>query len=203
MITSKVYKATDLVEKLLEFTSMTPDSKQWKVSALKSNPPRLFRFKQIKSMIVAFTEDEINKKKNKCIQSFMKGDFINNRKVKDYSKLLQLIKEANNPLIDKRIEEVDIYSIKRIFQQLMSFEKLLFEIQNFNVGWIMNSSAEGIFMIDLTNKVAQNIITSSKEIDDILELIINPHGLSFNEFELKNLYLYPSEDLDEIDFYFL
>jgi hypothetical protein len=51
---TKIYKGLDLLAKVLEFNAMTPNKEHWNEGALKNNPPRLIRLKQIQSLAQAF-----------------------------------------------------------------------------------------------------------------------------------------------------
>src|SRR5215217_7544444 len=101
MTETKIYKGLDLLEKIFEFTAMTPDANQWSVSSLKANPPRQIRLRQIQALINAFFGQEtkanfIDKtialfqgdKNSLTISSILSGDFIKSRSIEDYAELL-------------------------------------------------------------------------------------------------------------------
>lgn len=51
---TKTYSAIDLLDKVLEFIEMTPNSNEWNLQSLKSNLPRQIRFRQIEALLNAF-----------------------------------------------------------------------------------------------------------------------------------------------------
>src|SRR5215203_7078545 len=106
MTETKNYEGLDLLEKIFEFTAMTPDANQWNVTSLKANAPRQVRLRQIQSLINAFFGQEtkanlIDKtialfqgdKNSVTISSILSGDFIKNRSIEDYAELIDLMKQ--------------------------------------------------------------------------------------------------------------
>jgi hypothetical protein len=52
---SKTYNGIDLLDKILEFVTMTPNEREWNYKSLNSNQPRQIRLKQINSLLKAFS----------------------------------------------------------------------------------------------------------------------------------------------------
>lgn len=50
----ETFCAVDLLEKTLEFTSMTPDPEMWSYAAQRDNPPRFVRLQQLHALLAAF-----------------------------------------------------------------------------------------------------------------------------------------------------
>ena len=207
MTKNKTYKGIDLIEKIIEFTAMTPDSATWTYNSLKENEPRLIRLKQIDSLISAFIPEIkntnltekltglISSKKTK-LTKVVSGEFIENRSLDAYIVFTNLIKqEAESSTLNK----IDITDIKNTFILLMSYKKNLRQLINFNNDWLEVSRITSLFSIKLTNKISSNLLGQYDELDEVLELIINPKNLSFSETELISNYNFPKDDLDEID----
>ena len=207
MTKNKTYKGIDLIEKIIEFTAMTPDSATWTYNSLKENEPRLIRLKQIDSLISAFIPEIKNtnltekltgllsSKKTK-LTKVVNGEFIENRSLDAYIAFTNLIKqEAESSTLNK----IDITDIKNTFILLMSYKKNLRQLINFNNDWLEVSRITSLFSIKLTNKISSNLLGQYDELDKVLELIINPKNLSFSETELISNYNFPKDDLDEID----
>lgn len=207
MTKNKTYKGIDLIEKIIEFTAMTPDSATWTYNSLKENEPRLIRLKQIDSLISAFIPEIKNtnltekltgllsSKKTKLMK-VVNGEFIENRSLDAYIAFTNLIKqEAESSTLNK----IDITDIKNTFILLMSYKKNLRQLINFNNDWLEVSRITSLFSIKLTNKISSNLLGQYDELDKVLELIINPKNLSFSETELISNYNFPKDDLDEID----
>jgi hypothetical protein len=207
--TVKTYSAIDLLDKVFEFIEMTPNSNEWNRKALKSNPPREIRFRQIEALLNAFfTEPSLsllskaklifsNEKKN-SIGSFLKGDFLKQRTMNDYSNLVAFIRNFEG-YKDTDVREISIEQLVFIFPKLVDFKRQVRSILTFNSGWLEASSITSLFSIHLTNSIADNLTGKYKELDTALELFINPKGLLFTTEELITKFDFPKEDLDTID----
>ena len=91
MTQPKIYKGLDLLEKVFEFEAMTPDKAHWNEKALKSNPPRLIRFRQIQSLAQAFLIKEADG--HNTILSILTGDFIEGRSDADHVEIFAFMLE--------------------------------------------------------------------------------------------------------------
>nr|WP_294950074.1 hypothetical protein [uncultured Mucilaginibacter sp.] len=209
----KKYSGIDLLDKIFEFIAMTPDSKEWNVTSLKSNPPRLIRFRQIEALLKAFFGNEpkqnlFNKakslfidEKKMSIQSFMKGDFIRKRTMAEYAGLStyiqDFIKLEMNDLQQKK--EVRIEGLAFIFPQLVEFRKQVRSLLAFNSGWAAVSSITSQFSISLTSSISNNLTGRYDKLDEVLEQFINPTGIQFTREELIAKFDFPTECLGGID----
>jgi len=197
----------------LEFEALTPDKTEWNLDALEDNPPRQIRLKQIKSLMKAFFEDiaekillentelNITNVPELPIQSFLRGDFIEMRATTDYEDAMNFMIDfvKSNPKNKRLSAEISLNDIAYIFPKLINYKQLLRKLITFNDGWIEANSIVSVFSIDLSNSITNNIIGKYEKLDEIFELLINPHGLSFTEEELIEEYDYPDDDLDDID----
>lgn len=214
MTQTKTYKGLNLLEKIFEFTAMTPDANQWNVSSLKANPPRQIRLRQIQSLINAFFGQEakanlIDKtlalfqgdKKSLTISSVLSGDFIKNRSVEDYSELINLMQEIVRQKEGELQEDRPMHIMRLVipYQSLVRYKRQLVELFAFNSGWLEASSYTSRFSIYLTDEITRNLEGKYSVLDRVLELFINPKGLIFSEEELVAKYKFPTENLLEID----
>lgn len=212
---AKTYKGIDLLEKIFEFTAMTPDQSQWNLAALKDNPPRQIRFRQIQSLTQAFSgqttkERFLDKAKaffssstaTISIQSILNGDFIKTKTPGDYTELIDFIsklakeKEADT---DDTTEPMHVAKLIMAYRQLIKYKRLLIELLTFNSGWLESSSHISRFSIYLIDEISSNLDDKYSKLDKALELFINPEGMTFSETELIEHYNYPKDDLSEID----
>lgn len=207
------YTAIDLLDKVFDFIEMTPIKSQWDVSALKSNPPRLIRFKQIESLLNAFLKNEskpglIDNVKSffyssakPTIHSFLSGNFINQREPSDYVSTIKFIKDyvKNNGTYFDETREISLRELAFIYPKLLNYRRQLRSILTFNSGWLEASSTGSQFSILVTNSVSKNLVGKYSDLDKSLELLINPKGLTFTEIELINRFNYPTENLNKID----
>jgi hypothetical protein len=214
MTKAKTYKGLDLLEKVFEFIAMTPDANQWHVSSLKENPSRQIRLRQIQSLINAFLQQETNanffdktmaffqRDKNSLgISSVLSGDFIKNRGVEDYAKLIDLMQEIVSQKEGELQEERPIHIMQLVmpYQRLVQYKRQLFELSMFNSGWFEISTFASRFSIYLTNEIIRNLEGRYSALDSVLELFINPKGLTFTEEELIGKYKFPTESPQEFD----
>jgi len=197
------FTAIDLLEKVLEFTSMSPNPNSWNFDSLKSNPPRLIRFQQIDSLMKAFFPYENNHWgiSKVSLESFLEGDFILERDLSDYEETIQYIKDYIREETHDAIEtsRIDLDELEFIYSRLLSFKKQLRKIINFNSDVVEASSISARFSYILTSSVSKSIAEKPTKLDKTIELLINPKGLTFSADELISKYHYPTEDLIDID----
>ena len=217
MAQSKIYKGVDLLYKIFEFIAMTPNSAEWKSEALKSNPPRYIRFRQIESLTRAFFDQKekvgflgkikhiFNNEEFLTIQNILSGDFINERTISDYAELIIFIKEfvKEKEGVSGEERELNLRMLVMPYQQLIKYKQQLVELLNFKSGWLESSSVTSRFSIYLTDSVSSNLTEKFGDLDAVLELFINPKRLLFTEDELKAKYRFPTENLRDIDIDFI
>ena len=217
MTQPKIYKGIDLLDKIFEFIAMTPNSNEWNLNALKSNPPRHIRLQQIESLIIAFFEQEQNTnlldkakalftaKKGLTIQNILAGDFIKERTTSDYNELITLIKnvvrEKEGAIDEER--EVHVMNLLMPYQQLIKYKRQLIELLSFNSGWLESSSVISRFSIYMTNSISSNLVDKFSDLDKALELFINPKQLVFTQDELITRYKFPKENPIDVDMDFM
>jgi len=213
----KVYSAIDLLDKILDFTSMTPNSKEWNLRSLKSNPPRHIRLRQIDALLHAFCPSQVNQNiisktrsifddhQKKSIEAFLRGDFIKTRSVTEYTGLFQFIKDFaknKNGIIDQE-RQVRLEELVFIFPKLIDFKSQIRSLLTFNSGWLEASSPTSLFSIYITNSISHNLVGKYDELDDVIEQFINPQGFTFTEKELIDKYNFPTENLNDVDMDFI
>lgn len=216
MTQSKLYTGKDLLDKIFEFKAMTPNSMEWNLNALKSNPPRYIRLQQIESLIGAFFEQKntslldkakalFTDKKNISLQSILNGDFIKERTIVDYTETItfmkNIVKEKEGEIDENK--EIHLAHLIMPYQQLIKYKQQLIDLLSFNAGWLEASSISARFSIYLTNSISVNLLDKFTNLDKALELFINPKGLSFTEDELKAAYKFPLDNLNDVDLDFM
>jgi hypothetical protein len=206
---TKTYSAIDLLDKILEFTSLTPDPNQWNFEDLESNPPRHIRLKQIDSLIRALFGND--KKHNLpetlqlLIPSILSGDIIKTRSLKDYETVIRFIWEyvENYYGSAHKNKNVRLDELVFVFGDLLEFKRLLRKMMTFHSNWIEASTIPLRFSIYLTKSISENLAGKYDDLDKILGLLIDPNGLSFTEEELIADFNYPKEDLLDVDIDFM
>lgn len=210
METTNTYNGLSLLNKILEFIAMTPNADEWNYKALNYNKPRQVRLQQIHSLLKAFslivdksmfqkTTNYFNPDLKPEIQSILNGDFIQHRKIEEFSELTDFAKrflQGHNHNFDSPIR---LHELAFIYPKMIDYKIKLREIIDFNSGWIEASSAFSIFHILLTNSISSNLNDKHQDLDHVLELFINPKKHFFTEKELVEKFGYPTEDLYDID----
>jgi len=208
------YKAIDLLEKVLEFTEMTPDSTKWDLGNLKTNPPRYIRLQQINSLLGAFLKNReqtslltrikslYSSNSKHEIQAFLDGDFIKKNTIEEYDGAIHFMNAFLNHSIATEEDKIHVEHLSFIYTRLVKYKGLLRQLKTFNSQWLAAGTLVARFQINLTDSITKNVTDKEQDLDEILELIINPTGLSFTITELVDVYHYPTENLDEVDIEF-
>lgn len=208
---TKTYRGLDLLELILDFIDLTPNEHEWNYRALKHNKPRQVRLLQIKSLLKAFEFQEtkttyfekvidyINFDLKKEIKSLLQGEFIENKNLGNFEELIDyattyMIKNNHNLGRPIRLAE-----LRFIFPKLVEYKIKMRALTNFNNGWIEASGTFVYFHIFLTNSISSRLAGQSDELDQVLELFINPKKYVFTEIELIKKYNFPTDNLAEID----
>jgi hypothetical protein len=208
----KIWTTKDLLNKLLEFRAMTPNSDKWNETSLKHNEPRLIRFRRINSLFKAFElKDKKNEKTNFWsllsenskenelskdeIIGFFEGNFITTRESIKYPNSQKLI-EKEKAFDSDSFKNRDIY---QFYHHLMKYRIKVESVLNYNSGVIEASSLGFRSAISLTNELNDELNIKIEKIDEILFEIINPNKLKFDENLLIKEYGFPKDDLDSID----
>ncbi len=213
----KTYTAIDLLDKVFEFTEMTPNPKEWKLDALFLNPPRRVRLQQVEALLKAFCVPDaepgfFNKVKTIfsdqskiSIEAFLKGDFIKKRTIDEYSPVVRFIEDfVRNKVEDSRRDRnIYIEELAFIFPKLIDFKRQLRWLLTYNSGWLEAGSKTALFSIYLTNDVAQNLVGKYDQLDKAITLFINPKQLTFTKAELIEKYNFPTESLEDVDMDFM
>jgi len=210
---TKTYKGIDLLNKIFEFTEMTPDSGKWNLKAVRDNPPRYIRLQQIESLLRAFFEKKeptgfLEKTKTffkgsfkATIDTILSGEFIKERTTEDYAELITFMKntiEEKEGTKDATID-IDVTKLVMPFKQLVKYKRQAKNLLTFNAGWLEAGSFTSRFSIYLTNSVSSTLADKFGNLDKTLELFINPQHLSFTEDELKARFGFPLNKPSDID----
>lgn len=190
MIKGKLYTIKNLIEKIIEFSLMTPDKEKWNMSSLINNPPRHIRFKQIEALIRAFYN--VNDGEKITIEDILDGNiFI---KAKEFSG-----DEIVTYILTTPAKKADIKDLIRAYKNLMIFKQLLIETTRYQHRFLEYNDPEMIAVMNIIINVSTSLSNSSILLDDAFETILNPNKKSYSKHELISKYGYPKEDLFEID----
>ncbi|MCU7548151.1 hypothetical protein OCK74_03455 [Chitinophagaceae bacterium LB-8] len=212
MNTYKQYTAVDLIEKIIEFTKMTPNPKLWKEGLLKESPPRYVRLRQINALTKALFSQRSNNFLGKAkslllvnqlptINALLSGSFIKGKNIREYEGIIAMIKTTvreNEGQLGETGEITHKHLID-VYQRLMKYKKQLMDLLHFNDGESTSAPIGLRFTVYLTNEVSSAFEGKYARLDEALALIIDPNSLTFTEEELQAEYNYPKEDIREVD----
>lgn len=210
METWKRYSGIDLLDKILEFVAMTPNEKEWNYKSLSNNKPRQIRLQQINSLLKAFsltsdktlfekTTNYLNPDLRFDIKSILNGDFIKNKDIEDFGDLIKFAKQFLHEKNHSYDQPIRMHELSFIYPKMVDYKIKLSEIISFNSGWIEASSTFSIFHILLTNSISSNLNNKFQNLDNVIELFINPNRQTFSEKELIDKFGFPKEDLHQVD----
>lgn len=201
-----IYTAVDLLEKIFDFEAKTPNRNEWSVKKLQGNLPRIVRLQQIESLLIAFDLHESQAKTSRFARQPSVADSILN----------VLHGTFVDPFNEDAIAAVDQYAafyvthsddfqklttddVRFVYRNLLQFKKNVYDVQHFNSGWLECGGKVGQLSIGITKTVVSNLEGTTKELDYVLNLILNPKQRSFTQEELVEHYHYPTADLFDLD----
>lgn len=201
MNNSYKYTAVDLLEKVIEFTNMTPDPKDWSFEVQMKNDPRFVRLQQILSLSWAFIPESVYSKGiREIIEKIYSGEYIHSRQIENYRKLYEYmdktILKSNFEIAPKR--KMDLHDLQNNYRDLLNYYLKLNRLVNHNKG-IMEISYPYYFPYLVTESISKSIIPKSRKISATLSIFIDPIKRKFTEAELIQNFDFPTEDLFEID----
>ncbi|PIY12350.1 MAG: hypothetical protein COZ18_02250 [Flexibacter sp. CG_4_10_14_3_um_filter_32_15] len=205
-LSEKIYTAKDFLEIYLEFVDLVPKQSEWNEEAISSNPPRLYRFQQLKSLMKAF---EIG---DDLLRDFKEGEFLNKKDSLDFSLLYQdveiYIKNNHSEEGKKYLREelTRDKNTKSAFLKMLPFTKFLEVIERVNYILQINSGvlAAGrllaLYSITRASELANSIDKEKmNHLKNIVCSMIDPQEKSFSRKLLIENYNFPDVDLEAID----
>lgn len=188
-----------LIDKIIEFVSMTSDPSSWTFEKQNTNPPRLIRLKQLNVLLKLFLSESFNSKDLRSnIQSVISGDFILYRDIKLYDKLFLTMDEFISRANDHpgKRKEWTSYDLKFNYKQLIKYKINLNKLLEFNSG-IMEISYPYFYSVILTNEISHEV--KFKNLDKFLASVIDPADKNFSKDQLIKDNNYPDVDVYDVD----
>jgi len=201
MTNSQPCTALDLLNKVIEFTSMTKDSAEWSFEKQKDNPPRLVRLQQIQALMEAFVPclapaTDIGR----SIKDFYSGDFIIHQPMSKYASLVEDIEKtiAGSKHSNARKREISAIHLQNNYRDLLDYYRKLKFILSHNNKYL-EISYPYLFPYIVTDDISASISSKAETISQLLAEFIDPEKQSYMEDELISQYHYPMEDLLDLD----
>lgn len=182
-----------------ELKALSPNISLWNNEFFKDNPPRLFRYKMIIS-ILNFLELDID--------SFINGTFLKKDDIKLNRQIIDKLNNKHASIVsdffnsstfkDELDKSTFEQSIDYLFCRLFEYKELLYMVENFNSGALVVAPYYSLSFL-LTNEISKQINQKSIIIDEILLLLLLQGKSKINIKELIRQYDYPQVDLTEVD----
>ena len=166
--------ALTLLDKALEFESMTSDRSEWDLEELKDDPPRYVRLQQLMVLLKLFTPETFNEQNiASSIDSLLNGDFIDRRDMMKYAELFKTMDEVITSAkhFHKQQNEWRSSHLQDNFTDLIAFKRKVNKVLEHNQG-IMEASYPYYYSIILTSEISEEL--SFKKMDEFLSLVIDP-----------------------------
>jgi len=159
-LAEKNYTAKDFLEIYLEFADLVPNQSKWNEEAISSNPPRLYRFQQLKSLMKAF---EIG---DDLLKDLKEGGFLSRRENLDLSLLFEDMEkyvqsntsnqEQEESLLILKNDAKSSIKIRFLFKHFFKIIEETNKFININSG-IISSMPIGIYFTSKTNALINSI----------------------------------------------
>lgn len=201
MNNNTTYTAFDLLDKVIDFTNMAPNSAEWSFEKQRENPPRLVRLQQIQALMEAFVPGlKPNEDIGRRIGGFYSGDFIIHKPMEKYASLLEEIEKTilGSKFHNAKNSEISAFALKMNYRELLSYYLKLKAIMIFNSKYL-DISYPYMFPYIVTEDIFDAISSKVPPIIHLLTTFIDPETQRYREDELIYQYNYPTEDLFDVD----
>jgi hypothetical protein len=191
--------ALTILDKALEFESMTPEKSEWTLEKLKDNPPRLIRLQQLNVLLRLFLPESFNEYEIVSgLDSLLQGQFILLREFSKYDSLFETMDSiiTSSKHYPNKPNEWTLDELRHNYTDIIKFKKAINKVLNHNSG-IMEISYPYLYSVTLIDQLLKKLDT--KNIDEFLSLVIDPLGRTFDKAKLIQEYNYPTEDIYDID----
>ncbi len=202
-LSEKTYTTKTFLEVYLQFIDLVPNQSDWNEEAISSNPPRLYRFQQLKSLMTAFEIGE------DLLTDFKEGGFLSRRENLDLSLLFEDMQKYVQSNISNEEQEESILILKNdakssikirfLFKHFLKIIEETNKFININSG-IISSMPIGIYFTSKTNALIHSIDkTKFEELKMIVCSMIDSEHKIFSRKILIEKYNFPDVDLEAID----
>lgn len=187
MTKSEGLSAHSLLDQFLELRGLSPDFDDWTEERFASNPPRLYRLRQLVALFRAFGLPWNPR-------GFTEGEFIQ----PDNPRYAGLWERLQTQLPTHRLERAGPHQFPHFFGILYRHRELLDRALSARSEWLEASGlyAFALRMCDSLNDVIRKNLHT---LDEMLAVLINPEGIAFTREALIREYGYPDVDLFSID----
>lgn len=200
----------DLLFRVHDFIKLSPDENKWDIKNLENNDPRLYRYKQILSILQAYGfENKTVKKYNyqyHPITYFYEGYFLRfdyndeKRFNTDYNSLIKELKEEQIKAYkaEKRKYKDSEPDLFMIFRELKSYSLEVYDLLHYHWDDYSAPPVTEFYQHHIV-KAESFLKKSTFKINKILAKLIDPSERAFNKAVLIREYDFPNVDIIELD----
>ncbi len=190
-----------LIEKALDFISLTPDEEEWRFEQQADNLPRLIRLQQLQVLLTLFVPEVFAGSNDMAsgLAGLLNGAFILERDEVRYQDLFATMDRAitASRYSPTKYSDWQLHELANNYERTFRFKKEISNVLTFNDG-VMEMSYPYLYSFLLTKDILKQI--NLQEINRFLSLVIDPAGKTFTLETLIRDYNYPKENVTEIDF---
>jgi hypothetical protein len=215
--------ARSLVARVVDFVRYCPSQASREEKAIRDNPPRLHRRKQLEAILAAFDiapkggalapeialalgpETGIDQPRRlDPIELFIDGHFVLARRPSELAEIARRLRPhwpKSWPPHSERSAGEPVLSgadLQVVWERALRFRQEAERLVDFN-GGVRVASGWHLCAVELTESVGQSVYASLQELDSLLAEIVDPRRRVFSRDELIRSHGFPDVDLFEID----
>lgn len=182
------------LEVILDLKVLSPVNKIWSEKEFESNPPRYYRYLQLKALGSAL---DISLEP---MHEFQVGRFIGQSQFAIWDDIYAKIK-ANFEVDTAEFVDNDqpsIGALQHLFSLLFSYQEKLNALKETG-STVLAASGYFITPLEILHRMKPTIKQDLDKLEEVLILLINPKQKKMTALELAAQFDYPLVDLDEID----
>jgi len=187
-----------LIDKALEFESMTSDKSEWTLKKIKDNPPRFVRWQQLEVLLKYFTPELFHSGNIASgLENLLNGQFILLRDANKYENIftnMDRVITSIHPIVKRN--KWTLEELKYNYINLLRYKRSINNIINWHSG-ILEISYPYLYAVEMTERFSKSMDT--KHIDEFLSLVVDPFGRTVSKNELISDFNYPKENPYNID----
>ena len=186
-----------LIEKALDFMSLTSDKSKWTFEKQKDNPPRFMRLQQLNVLLKFFTPETFDSHNIALgLDNLINGEFILHREMGKYDIVFNNFNDMNAEIynmwpLHPKIEKWDLWDLQVNYTRIFEFKRRVNTLIYFNSGFLEGSGG-ALYHLAPTENFIKKLDTT--HIDNFLSLVIDPLGRTISSDKIIRNNIYPTDD---------
>ena len=184
------YTAKKFINTFFKFKRLVPNRKHWNTESLLNNEPRLYLFKELNSLMLAFNIGT-------CLyKDFERFAFLEQRPIT----LFKDLEKEINALNSKTTKRTNGLQFRMIYLRYLGLLERYAQFSTYNNETIAICSTEELFYSKIVIDDVVNQINATKLNGLLNEIckVIAPKGECFSKYELITNYNFPNVDMEKL-----